>query len=225
MVSVGMFLLLVAAALVGVEAKKTILFGISKTAATASLTALVGVPHGRFAWHVVGGLALATIGDAVLVSDKPRAFMLGLVLFLLAHISYALGFLSGVTPGDLGSMGKGGVIAAAAGLAVFAASAALVWRLWQPLGPALHRPMVAYALAISAMTALAFLTVLGPWPANVVLSCATGALLFYLSDSNLAWNRFGRPYPHHQTVTLCLYWAGQLGIALAARWVSGSASS
>ena len=26
------------------------------------------------------------------------------------------------------------------------------------------------------------------------------------------------PYPHGQTVTLSLYWAGQLGIALAARW-------
>ncbi len=48
-----------------------------------------------------------------------------------------------------------------------------------------------------------------------------GAVSFYLSDALLAWTRFRQPLPLQQTLNLALYWTGQLGIALGARWVAG----
>jgi hypothetical protein len=46
---------------------------------------------------------------------------------------------------------------------------------------------------------------------------AIGAVLFYISDTSLALNRFHRPIPHVAYLALGVYWLGQLGIALAAR--------
>jgi len=68
---------------------------------------------------------------------------------------------------------------------------------------------------------LAFATLAGPWPPAAAAAGAVGALFFYLSDATLAWNRFVEPFPRGRTLTLLLYWIGQLGIALAARWASG----
>jgi uncharacterized membrane protein YhhN len=43
-----------------------------------------------------------------------------------------------------------------------------------------------------------------------------GAVLFYISDSTLALNRFRRPIPHIAFFAIGIYWLGQLGIAIAA---------
>ncbi len=203
---------LVVAALVGVEARKVVLFAISKPAATLSLLLIVGAPHGRFGTAVVVGILLAAVGDAILVSDKPAAFMGGLVLFLLAHVSYAVGFLDGLSPDACCSLPISGL------LVVVVASAMLVRRLWSGVSAGLRIPLVLYAAAISVMVGTAFLTIGGAWPARVTTAAALGALVFYVSDVNLAWNQFARPYPHGRTVTLVTYWTGQLGVALAARW-------
>ncbi len=208
------FAVLVAAALVGVEAKKPALFAVSKPTATLSLLLVVGATPGAFAWQVSVGLVLAAVGDAVLISDKPAAFVTGLVLFLLAHISYAIGFATGMAQ-------SGRLLSIVAAALVALASSVLVRRLWLGLGPSLRGPMIAYAAAITAMVGAAFLSIGGSWTPRVTGAVAAGAFLFYVSDANLAWNRFARAYPHGQTVTLSLYWAGQLGVALAARWAHG----
>jgi len=45
---------------------------------------------------------------------------------------------------------------------------------------------------------------------------AVGAILFYVSDSSLAINKFRRPIPHVALLAFGVYWLGQLGIAIAA---------
>ena len=53
-----------------------------------------------------------------------------------------------------------------------------------------------------------------------------GALLFYLSDAILAWNRFVRPLPGANLGVMSAYFAGQYLIAvsvLAAAGASGAA--
>jgi hypothetical protein len=78
-----------------------------------------------------------------------------------------------------------------------------------------------YTAACTAMAAAAMSTLAGGWAPRASAAAAVGAVLFYLSDANLAWNDFVEPYDHGQTITLSLYWAGQLGIASAVRWSAG----
>jgi uncharacterized membrane protein YhhN len=96
-----------------------------------------------------------------------------------------------------------------------------VHRLWTGVAPTLRGPVVLYASAITAMAAGAFATMAGHWPPAASAAAAGGALFFFYSDATLAWNRFVHPLRHGQTINLILYWMGQLGIALAARWASG----
>ena len=47
----------------------------------------------RFARWVTAGIALSVVGDIALLADSNRAFMVGLVAFLLAHVAYVIAFL------------------------------------------------------------------------------------------------------------------------------------
>jgi len=77
----------------------------------------------------------------------------------------------------------------------------------------LRGPVVAYGAAVSAMVVAAFSTLGGPLRGAPL--AAAGALLFYASDSSLAFNRFVRPIRFASLYTIGLYWVGQLGIAVA----------
>jgi uncharacterized membrane protein YhhN len=211
-ISVLVFAVLFAAAIVGVEARKPLLFGICKPATTLSLL-LIAPIDGPMTWAISLGIVVAAVGDAVLISERPLAFMTGLVLFLVAHLCYAVAFARGAARVDWGLPAL---------LAAFVAlsSVLLVRRLWADIQASLRGPLVVYTLAITVMAGMAILTLSGPWPARVSGVAAVGAVLFFLSDSNLAWTRWGKPYAHGQTVTLVTYWLGQLGIALAARWAA-----
>jgi uncharacterized membrane protein YhhN len=207
---------LVAAALVSLEAKRPIFFCFAKPAATLSLLLVTGIPvHDRFGALVVVGLGFSALGDVALLSERVEAFLLGLLLFLVAHLGYTAAFLGGGKAGPLASPGLVGF-----GV-VGAASIWLLARLWPGIDRPLRVPTLLYCLAITAMVGSAYLVLAGPWPERLGLAAVAGALLFYLSDAVLAWNRFRDPLPHGQSICLALYWAGQLGIALAARWGTG----
>jgi uncharacterized membrane protein YhhN len=85
----------------------------------------------------------------------------------------------------------------------------------------LRGPVVAYGFFITAMVGAAYLVLAGGWPAYITIPITAGAVSFSLSDALLAWTRFRQPLPLQQTLNLALYWTGQLGIALGARWVAG----
>ena len=194
-------------AIYGAERGVGWLHAIAKPLATALLLAVVGRPTTPFATRVEVGIALSVVGDVALLWSGPRAFMVGLAVFLMAHLSYVLAF-AGV------AVWSPHVALVAV---VAATSTALVLRAIWPGARGLHGPTVAYGLVISAMVISASATVGGGGTFAHGALAAAGAGLFYISDASLALNRFRRPIPHIAYWTLGVYWLGQLGIALAAR--------
>ncbi len=198
---------LVAGALAIFSAERRIaaLHAVTKPLATALLFLVVGWPHGRLSGWIAAGIALSIVGDVALLDHGDRAFVVGLAAFLLAHLSYVVGFVTAA-----GWAPWLGLVILFTGAATF-----LVLRAIWPTTAGLHAPVVAYGLAITAMVAAAFATLAGGLPDGIY--AAVGSLLFYASDASLALNRFRRPIPHAPFLTLGLYWLGQVGIAIAAR--------
>jgi len=153
-------------------------------------------PVGRW---IVLGLVLSMAGDVALLSRNKRAFLGGLVVFLLAHVAYVIAFFNqGVSLMALGI--------AAAPLAWFA------WQVWKwlrddvgSLGPA----VVAYILVITSMVAAAFGSLAND-PGWVGLGLVVAAILFFLSDLCVARDRFIEPGPDNRLVGLPLYFGAQL---------------
>ncbi len=191
-------------AILGAEKRVRWLEVAFKPLTTLLFFAVIGRPETTFARWITAGIALSVIGDVALLSDSNRAFMLGLVAFLLAHIAYVIAFL--------------GVAAwsphvAIAAIVVVAASVLLLRATWKGAA-GMHAATIAYAAVISAMVISAWATVGGPL--LMAPYAAVGAVLFYISDSSLALNRFRRPIPHSALLAMGVYWLGQLGIAIAA---------
>jgi uncharacterized membrane protein YhhN len=210
----ALFAIAVVVALLGVEIRRRLLLVVAKPIATLSLIGVaLGGPRTLTVGVVTVGLALSAIGDTALLVKNRAGFLIGLLTFLVAHLLYAAAFLLG---------GAGPLWTPLVGVVVFgAASGWLVRRMWTGLTPGLRVPLIIYTAACTAMTAAALSTLAGSWADKASVAAAAGAVLFYLSDANLAWNDFVEPYEHGQTVTLSLYWAGQLGIASAVRWSAG----
>ena len=144
-------------------------------------------------WILVG-LLLSAAGDAFLLSEARRAFLAGLLAFLLAHLAYAVAFAPRARP----ALPVLAVI-------VLATAAVLAW-LWPRLG-AMRVPVAGYALAIGAMLWLASGVGRPVVPA--------GALLFWLSDLLVAKRRFGPASPLDRVVGWPLYFAGQYLLAFS----------
>jgi len=96
---------------------------------------------------------------------------------------------------------------------MIASSLLLLRAIWKGAA-GMHAATIAYATVITMMVVSASATVGGPYLMGPY--AAVGALLFYISDSSLALNRFRRPVPHIALWAMGVYWLGQLGIAIAA---------
>lgn len=137
-------------------------------------------------------LAFGALGDALLDIDL-GLFVFGLVAFLCGHLVYTVVFArSGQQdPGHL------------PGLALVMYAGVFVWWLWPSLG-SLRIPVMVYIAAITAMAAMSF---------RVDKWVAAGAVLFLISDSILAANRFKTTLPMRDWLVWLTYYAGQLAIA------------
>ncbi len=146
--------------------------------------------------------ALCALGDLLLIPSDKRAFLLGLLSFLLGHLGFALAFAQrGLQPRD-----------ALLALLPLLLMGSLVLRwLWPHLSARMRAPVLAYVLAIALMVACAFATVrVQPSPPLLL-----GAVLFFLSDLFVARQRFVRPGVENRLVGLPLYYAGTLLMASA----------
>lgn len=143
------------------------------------------------------GLVVSAVADFAI----EWSFLGGLVLFLLAHLTYVAGFVADErAPRLLRAI-------------PFAAYAVAMYRFLAPgLGP-LAGPVAVYSLAIATMMWRAAARVRAGRHAGWI--GLAGALAFGLSDTLLALHRFHAPigFP---TAVILTYWAGQLGIALSA---------
>ncbi len=158
---------------------------------------------------VLIGLALSFGGDIALMFQANRkAFMIGLVLFLLAHVAYAVTF-------TLLSSLQAILWLAALALAALGVGIYALFR--SGLGT-MKVPVIVYIVVISVMVnqaAAAFnssaFSVAQAWKITI------GAVLFYISDVILAANRFWKPFQYNR-ISLAFYYAGQFLIALAASY-------
>ncbi|HXI56284.1 MAG TPA: lysoplasmalogenase [Polyangia bacterium] len=213
---VGTLLVVVfgALAITGAETGRRVLLYLGKPAATLSLLLIVGMPPGdRFATMITVGILFNLLGDIFLLSDADLPFMIAVPLVLTGHIFYTVAFFGAAASGGWWPLPWPSFV-----IAVFTVS--LVVLLWPGLG-IMKIPVLVYALAITTMVVSALKTVGGPLSPLAAGLAVVGAMLFYLSDSNLAWNRFRHPYAHAAAVTLSTYWLGQLGIAWSSRLASG----
>ncbi len=158
-----------------------------------------------FTWGIGLGLLLSLGGDIALMFKSERAFLTGLVLFLSAHVAYAvvLTVYNGFYLQDL-----------IVGAVLFSIGAALFFYLRPGLG-SMQGPVILYIVIILLMVNRAFSTLFGntftPTQARLL---SVGAVLFMLSDVMLAVDRFRLPF-RWSRLSLYLYYGGQLLIALS----------
>jgi uncharacterized membrane protein YhhN len=169
-----------------------------------ALVALIGVAvalepfdPGVRRWMVLG-LVLSLAGDVFLLGSE-RWFVGGLASFLLGHVAYVIAMQTQFdSPAGL----LVGLVAVAVAVAVVAR------RLVAAVAAGGHRelvgPVVAYVAVISAMVVSAFGTA-APWAIG-------GALLFYVSDATLAWNRFLEPRRLGPVAVMITYHLAQAGL-------------
>jgi uncharacterized membrane protein YhhN len=171
-----------------------------------TLAALVGVAlvlnpeHSDVRAWFVAALILSLAGDVFLMLPNDL-FVPGLASFLLAHVAYTVGF--DLHPGSAAAL-------TGASVAVVVVGAVLASRIVTRVRhdhPSLVGPVVAYMVVISAMVASAL-------AAGPVLA-AVGAVLFYGSDTLIAWDRFVRPRGWMPLAIIVTYHAGQAALVLS----------
>jgi uncharacterized membrane protein YhhN len=182
----------------------------------AAFVALSLRPLDRFAALAVVALLLAACGDTFLLGTTDGAFMAGLIAFLLAHLCYTGAFV--MYGGGLGLVRQRPLVAAPYVAAWLGLNAVL----WPHLGP-MRAPVVVYSLVLTSM-ALAALDLVGRMPARSALLCASGALVFMLSDTLLAFGHFVPGAPAAPFAVMATYVIAQTAIALGVTgWGAGAA--
>ena len=154
-----------------------------------------------------GALAFSWVGDVLLLFDKYNSlfFIFGLVAFLIAHIFFIVLFYRMMLTFKLNFKIPFFLIAATY------YSVLITW-LFPFLG-ALQLPVVIYGAFISVMLLLAM-----HLPAITVNNCGKiilmGALLFVVSDSMLAINKFYQPFHGADILIMTTYALAQLLIVV-----------
>jgi uncharacterized membrane protein YhhN len=154
-------------------------------------------------------ILLSLAGDVLLMLPPERLFFFGLVVFLLAHISYIIGFRA-----ELEIINGWSLIL----LAIIAVNASRILR--RIIGAMRARgenklvvPIVIYGIVISFMLFAAMSTLFDPdWQAGAALLVSAGAALFCVSDAMLAWNKFVSPVTNGRFLIIVLYHLGQVGL-------------
>jgi len=167
----------------------------------------------RYQRLVLAGLIFSIGGDTLLmfVENGPkdeRFFLLGLASFLVAQLCYLFGFLN--VPE---ARREGTVIRKPYSVWPFVLYlAGLLGMLWPGIEPGLKIPVSVYALAIVGMAVAAF-NLRALLSRELFLGLMVGVLLFVLSDSMIAINKFGNPIPLARIWIMATYILGQYFIA------------
>jgi len=166
---------------------------------------------GPLLWFALG-LFFSMWGDIFLMLPREQ-FIAGLVAFLLGHIAYLIGFNQPLPPLNL----PGLILAVMVGLTAARLARAIVAGLLRSGNASLRLPVLAYSAVISLMLLSALLTLVRPdWDSGDALLASAGAMLFFISVSVLAWNKFVTPLPNGRLLVIITYHLGQALIALGA---------
>ena len=152
------------------------------------------------------GLIFCLGGDVFLAMPQDKAFLMGLVSFLLGHVFYVVCFFY------VADISLWTWIGCLAGMLV--SVPVFLW-LRPHLGSML-KPVIAYIIVITIMVIGAW-TVLGDAELNFTgrLLVFTGAVSFYLSDLFVARDRFLKPDFANRLMGLPMYYLGQFLLAFS----------
>jgi uncharacterized membrane protein YhhN len=171
------------------------------TLLTIALAATVPGERGRYRWLIVAGLICSLAGDVWLMLPGDR-FIPGLASFLLAHLCYIAAFT------------RGGWRASPSPAVVCGGYLMLLLWWLLPYAGEVRVPVAAYSLVICTMAWQA----IERWRVEGSTSsalAALGAVLFVVSDSALAVNRFLSPFALERLVVMGTYVPAQWLIALS----------
>ena len=183
----------------------------SKPATVMALIAWFSAAAGWNGADLWFGLALvfSLVGDVNLMFPD-RFFLPGLLSFMLAHVFYIAGFNQGPLPLNLLSLFIAGLVAGGGALVFRRIRVGLVRT---AEGRRMMLPVLVYSTIISLMLISAWLCLLRPgWSFYAALAASLGALLFFISDSVLAYNRFVEKTPHSDLLVMSTYHLGQIAI-------------
>jgi uncharacterized membrane protein YhhN len=147
-------------------------------------------------------LAFSSLGDALLDLDPGRFFIGGLLAFLVAHLIYiALFVRNRIRP----LKPKGWQLALVAAVLIYS----ILLSQW--LAPNLGALMVPVMLYVCVITLMAMSAILAGFSTPWICS---GVILFLISDSILAVNKFKSPLPMGGYLIWATYYLAQYGIAI-----------
>ena len=159
---------------------------------------------------LLGALIFSWIGDVVLMFQTLNSlyFILGLISFLIGHIIYMMLF----NKEKRSDMPQNSSFMRIGFIAIVAYLIVMLTILFPHLG-GMRLPVTVYALTISAMLATAIIGYSG-WepPANAWI--LSGAILFVMSDSILAFNKFYQPVWLASFFIMVTYLAAQYAIVV-----------
>lgn len=176
-------------------------------ARAVQLTPAIG-PRYRLA--VLIGVIFSLSGDIFLMLPETQfklGFILGLASFLVAHVLFLVALTA-----DTRLFAKPLIL-----LGFAALGAVNLFVLWPGLTADLRVPVLVYVACLIAMTSQAVIRYLSQHTHASKLA-ALGGMIFLLSDTLIAYNRFYVPLPFATTWILCTYY-------LAMFWISGSIRS
>ena len=164
----------------------------------------------------LSAMLLSSMGDIVLMDFRGiqkrlpvPGFALGAVLFMLAHIVYAIAFVALLRDHQLPLLGGGFVFGIALALLTFIF---VSWRMFTSVGTInlpLYLLCTIYLVIIGLNLSLicAYGVGMGSWR----ILCALGAVLFFASDVLIALDKLlGIRLPNHDEVIWWLYPIGQI---------------
>ena len=154
-----------------------------------------------YKYLILAGLVFSTAGDVLLMMPADR-FVAGLVAFLMAQLCYSIAFASETSALLWWPL-----------LPLVAYGVAIYGLLFPSLGR-LKWPVLIYMVGILAMAWLAWER-WGQTGQSGALLAAVGALLFVLSDTVLAIDRFRKTFKLARALNLSTYFAAQCLIALS----------
>ena len=155
---------------------------------------------------IITALIFSWAGDILLQikNGGDLFFLLGLAAFLLTHILYTIVFFA--TAGDLIFLRSKALLL----IVIIIYGSLTLYTIMPGLG-SLQVPVTIYAIIITGMV-VAALSRFGKVNEVSYLLVFLGALLFLISDSLIAFNKFKQTFPLAGVMIMCSYLAGQFMI-------------
>ncbi len=170
----------------------------------AALLQLHPVPS--YYYYLFAGLILCLVGDVCLALPQKRAFMAGLVAFLVGHVLYIFSFSSLTPIYDWIS----------AWFLIILCLSALVFLWLRPHLKSMLVPVLLYIVVITVMASGAGAVF---WKSSFQISgrvfILLGSLCFYFSDVFVARDKFVKEEYRNRLLGLPLYYTGQFLLAFS----------